>query len=477
MKISVVLSSVIGLTVPAAGVAQMENGAPLTIGRTFSIESRILGEARMIDVSLPDGYGSNPEQRYPVLVVLDGEFEHEIAVAVARFYAGTAQLPPLIVVGVRNTDRMRDLTPAPIAGFQRPPEAETAGGADRFLAFLADELIPYVDRAYRTAPLRVIAGHSLGGLFALYSLATRPDLFTGYLVMEPSLWWNKERELKEARAALQRPAARRARVMMVNTQQLGLDTTQWGGAQPMVRHLNTVGETHASMALAGMMLGLRSMFADFRPTEWRPGTRPAAMLDRYDSLTDRVGYAVPVPDRTYAQVVRMSIDSRYFDDAARVLDRMEQALGPSDESRRLRDRLTRERGTPPPAGFILLEIPTRRPRPHDARAFLGRWETIGQMNAHMVEVRASGDTIVVHDRVQFPNGEWFEADDPVIQVTADGTLEWGLPFFRGIAALVVLRGRVLQDGTMTVSREVRGWVPRGPGPDLTRTERFRRVPS
>lgn len=89
---------------------------------------------------------------------------------------------------------------------------------------------------------------------------------------------------------------------------------------------------------------------------------------------------------------------------------------------------------------------------------------------------ASGDTIVVHDRLQFPNGDWFESDDPVIQVTADGTLEWGLPWFRGIAALLVLRGRLLPDGSMEVTRQVRGWIPRGPGPDLTRTERLRRVP-
>jgi hypothetical protein len=61
-------------------------------------------------------------------------------------------------------------------------------------------------------------------------------------------------------------------------------------------------------------------------------------------------------------------------------------------------------------------------------------------------------------------------------VTADGTLEWGLPFFRGLAALVVLRRRVGEDGTMKVTREVQGWVPRGRG-DLKKTERFRRVAS
>lgn len=466
----------VGLAAPASIAAQAAAGTPLEIGRTYQIASRALGESRAIDVSLPDGYTDNPTRRYPLLLVLDGEFEDEIAMAAARFYAGTGQLPAMIVVGVRNTNRTRDFTPAPVAGFRIPPEADSAGGADRFLAFLAGELVPYLDSAYRTAPMRVLVGHSLGGLLALYTLGKQPGLFTGYVVMEPSAWWNNEREFNMARATLQQPAARHARVMMVNTQLLGLDTTQWGGAYPMVRHLSTVGETHASMALAGMMLGLRTMFADFRPTEWRPGTRPVAMLDRYDSLTQRLGYAVPIPEQAFDQVVRMSIDSRFFDDAARVLDRMERTLGASDASRRWRAQLARERAQPQPAGFIQLEIPTRRPTPRDASAFLGHWVTIGQADAHAVDIRASGDTIVVHDRVEFPNNvPAFEGDDPVIQVTADGTLEWGLPFFRGIAALLVLRGHLEPDGTMTVTRQARGWVPRGPGGDFTRTERFRRV--
>jgi len=171
----------------------------------------------------------------------------------------------------------------------------------------------------------------------------------------------------------------------------------------------------------------------------------------------------------------MSIHSRYFEDAERALVRMEQALGPTPESRELRDLLTAERATPRPPSFIPLEFPARRPTPHDARAFLGRWTSLDPASVHEIEVRASGDTIVVHDRIQLPNGDWFDADDPVVQVTADGTLEWGLPWFRGIAALLVLRGRVLDDSTMTVARETRGWVPRGPGPDLTRVERFKRV--
>jgi hypothetical protein len=137
--------------------------------------------------------------------------------------------------------------------------------------------------------------------------------------------------------------------------------------------------------------------------------------------------------------------------------------------------LAEERATPVPAGFIPLEIPARRPSPREAAAFLGRWSAGVPGEVHEVSVRASGDTIIVHDRVQFPGGDWDDSDSPVIQVTRDGTLEWGLKWFRGIAALMVMQGRVQPDGTMLVSRQVRGWVPRGPGGDLARLERFSRM--
>ena len=468
------LSAVLTFALASRASAQ-SGGTPLELGRSYRLESHALGETRIIDVSLPQGYDADTSQRYPVLVVLDGEFEHEIAVAATRFYATMGQLPATIVVGVRNVDRSRDMTPTPVPGFTAPREAAHAGGAERFLSFIATELVPYLDRHYRTAPMRVLVGHSLGGLFAVYALDQRPDLFTGYLVMEPAVWWNNQKEFAEARVVLQRPAAARVRLMLVNTQSLGLDTTSWGGTRPMVRHLATTGETHASMALSGMMQGLRLMFADFRRTEWQPGKHPIQMLDRFDSLRARIGYAPPIPAESFSTVVRMSIDSRYFDDAQVVLDRWDRVYGPSAESREFRDQLRRDRANPPPAGFVQLEIPARRPTPQDARAFLGRWVTTAESNRHEVEILAAGDTIAVRDRVQMPDGSWIETDGPVIQVTADGTLEWGLPYFRGLAALVVLMGRVQGDGTMTVRREPRGWVPQQSGPEMTRTERFRRI--
>jgi hypothetical protein len=243
----------------------------------------------------------------------------------------------------------------------------------------------------------------------------------------------------------------------------------------MIRELSAPGETHASMALTGMSKGLRALFADFKPAAWRPGTKPIAMLDSYDSLSARVGYAVPIPADAFSVVTRMSLDSREFTDADRALTRWERDYGPSEESREFRTRLTHERTTPRPANFIPLDVPTRRPTAQQAASFIGRWVTVAQADTHEVVVRVSGDTIVVHDRLLMGATDWFEADDPVVQVTSDGTLEWGLPFFRGLAALVVLRGKIAADGTMIVKREVRGWVPRGPAPELSRTERMTRV--
>lgn len=452
---------------PLAAQAQ----TPLEIGRSYQIESQILGETRVYDVSLPAQYEQHAGRRYPVLVVLDGEFEHEAAASVARFYATMAQLPPLIVVGVRNTNRMRDFTPTPVAGFRVPPEAEAAGGADKFLAFLSDELLPHLDKTYRTTPMRVLVGHSLGGLFAVYALAQKPQVFMGYVVMEPAVWWNNERELRAAGETLKQPAAGRARVMLVNSRGWQIDTTRWGGTMPMVRYISIPNETHGSMAMAGMMHGLRTLFADFRPAQWRPGMRPIQILDRYDSLAARIGYAAPIPEDAYSTAIRMSIDSRFYDDAGKGLERMERALGASNESRRLRTKLDTERAAPPDPRFIQLEIPARRPSPRDAAAFIGRWVT----DSHEVEIQAAGDTIVVRDRIQFGNGEWYEDDDPVVQVTADGTLEWGLPWFRGLAALVVLKGKVDAQGRLVVTRESRGWVPRQGGPDVERVQVFRRT--
>jgi len=468
------IAGVVALAVPAVLTAQADSGRPLVVGHSFTIRSRVLDEARTMDVALPAGYDGSTSQRYPVVYVLDAESEMEPATTVARFYAGSGQLPPMIVIGVRNGARTRDLTPAPIAGFAPPPEGGPTGGADKFLQFLTTELMPWVDRRYNAAPMRVLIGHSLGGLFALEVLATAPASFAGYIVMEPSTWWNNGDVALAASRALRQPATRKLRVMLVNADIGGVDTSGMGGDAAMVRMLRVPGETHTSMVLSGMILALRRMFADFKAPRWEPGTRPIAMLAHYDDLSQRLGFAVPIPAAVYEEVFLMSLEARAFDDAEEILARMQRER-PSGSIGDLRQMLAAEKATPAPAGLVPLVMAASRPTPSAAARFLGHWSLTGSGEGHEVDIQASGDTILVHERVRLPNGEWTEDDAPVIGLTPTGELEWGQRVFRGIAALLVLRGQLQPDGTMAVMREVRGWVPKGPTGDMLRPETLSRI--
>jgi len=116
---------------------------------------------------------------------------------------GNTNVPEMIVVGIPNTDRFRDLTPTftdrmPFPG--KPPG--NAGGGEAFTDFMEKELIPHIDSLYPTAPYKVMIGHSLGGLMVINTLIHHPKLFNGYIAIDPSLWWHDQKLLKESAAAL-----------------------------------------------------------------------------------------------------------------------------------------------------------------------------------------------------------------------------------------------------------------------------------
>jgi hypothetical protein len=97
------------------------------------------------------------------------------------YYSGVRRLPQLIVVGILNTDRTRDMTPRKVI------QRENSGGGDAFLEFIGSELIPYIDGKYRTVPYRVLSGGSSAGMFTLYTLFSRPESFHAYIASRPAL--------------------------------------------------------------------------------------------------------------------------------------------------------------------------------------------------------------------------------------------------------------------------------------------------
>ena len=150
----------------------------------LEIESAALGEVRHVTVHLPDFYEREVESRYPVWVVLDGSGNAPMSAAVARTFDRAGLAPGHLVVGVDNVPRGRNQDLLPPGRNANGVD----GGADALLAFLETELIPEIETRYRTTDVRLLSGHSLGGLFVGYALDTRPDLFDAYFAFSPSYW-------------------------------------------------------------------------------------------------------------------------------------------------------------------------------------------------------------------------------------------------------------------------------------------------
>lgn len=160
----------------------------------LTIKSEVMGEERVVFVRTPAGYERNNE-RYPVLYMTDGNAHIGHTAATIEFLSRNGRMPELIVVGIANTDRTRDLTPTSASLSDekgKKYDFPTSGGAEKFLKFIETELIPKIESGYRTQPYRILAGHSFGGLFAMNAFLTRPEAFNAYIAVSPSMQWDNQ---------------------------------------------------------------------------------------------------------------------------------------------------------------------------------------------------------------------------------------------------------------------------------------------
>lgn len=168
-----------------------EQAAPLVIGETFTLQSKVLNETRRINVFLPPGYAEAPNARFPVLYMPDGglgeDFLH--VAGLVQVSVGNGTMRPFVLVGIENTQRRRDLT-GPTQNEEDRKIAPRVGGSAAFRTFLREELMPDVKARYRTTEETAIVGESLAGLFVIETFLLEPDLFDSYIAIDPSLWWN-----------------------------------------------------------------------------------------------------------------------------------------------------------------------------------------------------------------------------------------------------------------------------------------------
>jgi len=177
------------LSTPSPGQT-IQKGNDLVIGKIFNLSSKILGEERPIWVYLPPNY-ENSRESYPVFYLLDGELQFHHVTGIVEFLSFYSHMPRMILIAVTTVDRERDFLPTSVNNW--PPVA----AADKFHAFLKKELIPLVEKKYRTRPYRILCGHSYGGVFCIDAFLKDPDLFTAYIAISPTLSWDNQLLVKK----------------------------------------------------------------------------------------------------------------------------------------------------------------------------------------------------------------------------------------------------------------------------------------
>src|SRR5688500_2491733 len=301
------------LIISAAAIAQPATG---TVKR-LTLKSAVLGEDRIVLVRTPPGYETN-KLTYPVVYMTDGDAHMGHTASTIEFLTRNGRMSDLIVVGVTNTDRTRDLSPTKSS--QKNPAGElqfpTSGGADNFLKFFETELIPEIEKQYRVQPYRVLAGHSLGGLFAIHSMISKPGLFNSYVSVSPALQWENGETLKRAEDFLKKQKEMKVTLYVSLGDEPGaigesfdrfkalLSQTSINGFEWQAERMDD--EDHGSVVLRSHYAGLRKVYDGWQgPRDLKSGAVLGGLKGadaHYKKLSEKFGYSIPVPENLINQM-------------------------------------------------------------------------------------------------------------------------------------------------------------------------------
>ncbi|MBV8325241.1 alpha/beta hydrolase-fold protein [Chryseobacterium sp.] len=326
----------------------------VVIGEKLTLFSTILNENREIWIHLPKTYDDksiNPAQ-YPVIYLLDGEINFEYYAGMADFLARTpyADIPESIVVGIKNTERTRDLTPTK-SQKKSPVNPNVilfadSGGSENFTRFLQEELKPFIHKNYRTQAYSVLVGHSFGGLFAINTFLAHPDYFNAYVANDPSLWWDQKVTISRTKDFLEKnkkfPAHTSLYVSQADNEE---QQKNWNSDMTQAieefkeivekngslnyKHRFFEGEVHGTVSYPANYEALKFVYKGFRTNIKQLAKEPQLLEKEYNLFSEKLGVGFN-PSETYLNVVIKFMKSNDFKNAENYFINLKSRLYPKN---------------------------------------------------------------------------------------------------------------------------------------------------
>ncbi|KMQ63232.1 hypothetical protein ACM46_13945 [Chryseobacterium angstadtii] len=324
----------------------------ISIGEKKNLSSAILNENREIWIHLPKTYNDSSihPAKYPVIYLLDGEINFESYAGMSDFLAKPpyADMPECIVVGIKNTERTRDLTPTK-SHKKSPVNPDVvlfgdSGGSENFVRFIQEELKPFINKNYRTLDYSILVGHSFGGLFAVNVLLTHPEYFNAYVANDPSLWWDNKILITKTKEYLDKnkkfPDHKFLYVSQADNEE---QNKNWNSDMTQAieefrgivekngslnyKHHFFENEVHGTVSYPGNYDALKYIFKGFRTDIKKLSKNPQLLEEEYKKFSQKAG-AEFIPSESYLNVILKFMKTNGFKESETYFDGLKNKLYP-----------------------------------------------------------------------------------------------------------------------------------------------------
>jgi predicted alpha/beta superfamily hydrolase len=238
----------------------------ITIGKRDKLYSEILQQDREFSVYFPPSYNTSVNQKYPVLYILDGDYNFQYVAGFLELQGAISEIIPemiLVAISGKATQEYRKNCKPHIEG------VEDSGNAEEVANFIAQELIPYVNKNYKAADYKILGGHSVGGIFVINTAITHPDLFDNYIAISPALWWAKNAMEDVMKKTWGQTKSTTANVYVSLANEEGMGVTEFLKKVPEnireqnIKFQHFPNEIHNSVGLATYKWALDDIFKDW----------------------------------------------------------------------------------------------------------------------------------------------------------------------------------------------------------------------